>query len=69
MIKLVRFSGVFAVGMLCCSIAPAQTQEPARYSRDERVKVKEGKGPEYTAYLRDFTIKSLPGFTWMRAFL
>jgi hypothetical protein len=57
MIKPVRLAGVFALAMFCCSIAPAQTQEQPRYSRDLCVKVKEGKGLEYTAYLRDVTIK------------
>ena len=57
MIKFVRFSGLLALAVFCCSVASAQAQEPQRYSRDTCVKVKEGKWEEYTAYQRDVSTK------------
>lgn len=53
----VRFSGVLALGIFCCSMASSQTQDQQFYSRDACVKVKEGKGQEYAAFLRDVTVK------------
>jgi hypothetical protein len=57
MSKLVGATGVFALGMLCCSLASGQAQETPRFSRDACVKVRDGKGSEYAAFLRDVTAK------------
>ena len=57
MTTFVKFSGVLTLGIFCCSLASSQTQGPQFYARDTCVKVKEGKAQEYTAYLRDVTVK------------
>ena len=57
MIKFERLSGAFALGLLLCSMATGQSQEPPRFSRDFCVKVRDGKGAEYAAFLRDVSVK------------
>ena len=57
MATFVKFYGVLTLGIFCCSLASSQTQGPQFYARDTCVKVKEGKAQEYTAYLRDVTVK------------
>ncbi len=57
MIKSIRFFGAFALGVFCCCMASGQTQELPRYSSDACVKVRDGKGEEYAAFLRDVSTK------------
>ncbi len=53
MLKLPRFSGAVVFGVFCCSIVCGQAPEQSSYSRDNCVKVKEGKGQEFSAYLKE----------------
>ena len=53
MLKLPRFSGAVVFGVFCCSIVYGQSPEATPYSRDNCIKVKEGKGAEYEAYLKE----------------
>lgn len=57
MIKPIRLFNVVAVGLFCCCMASGQTQPPLNYSRDACVKVRDGKWDEFSAFLRDVTIK------------
>lgn len=54
--NLPKLAGVFTLGISSC-IGVAQPPQPAPYSRDICVKVKDGKGAEYAAYLQDVTVK------------
>jgi hypothetical protein len=56
MFKLPHVTGVFALGILCCA-GFGQPQQPPSFSRDICVKVRDGKGAEYAAFLRDTTMK------------
>src|SRR6266567_968281 len=56
MIKLPKATVVFALGVFCF-VGLGQAQEAPRFSRDLCVKVKDGKGAEYAAFLRDVTTK------------
>lgn len=57
MTRFARFSSVLTLGVIYCTMATSQTQEPQRYSRVSCMKVKEGKDAEYAAYLRDVVAK------------
>jgi hypothetical protein len=57
MIQSMKVCAAIALGLFCCSVASAQEQEPPRFSRDYCVKVKDGKGQEYAAFLQDVTVK------------
>jgi len=57
MTKLVTVSSVIVTALLANTVATAQPQEPRTYVRINCVKVRDGKGQEYAAYLRDVNVK------------
>jgi hypothetical protein len=57
MIQSSKAPRVLTLGALCLCAAFGQAQTPPIYSRDNCVKVKDGKGAEYAAYLRDVVLK------------
>lgn len=57
MMKSLTVSSVFALGLICPSTAFGQAQAPPLYARDNCVKVRDGKGAEYRAYLENVVVK------------
>lgn len=55
--KLAKVNGALALWTALTITAFGQTSEQPRYSRDYCVKVRDGKGAEFSAFLRDVTLK------------
>lgn len=55
--QLVTSTRASALAILTCSIALGQAPNPAAYTRDLCVKVRDGKAAEYTSFLQDVTTK------------
>jgi hypothetical protein len=57
MMKSLTVSSVVTLGLMCSSTALGQAQAPPLFARDNCVKVRDGKGAEYRAYLDSVTLK------------
>lgn len=57
MIHFRQATGVLTLALAWSSVAWGKAQETPQSSRDYCVKVRDGKGAEYAAYLRDVTVK------------
>ena len=57
MTRFIRVSSLITMSVTCCYTAFSQTQQPQTYTRVACVKVRDGKGAEYAAYLRDVSMK------------